>query len=124
MLRSLMVISLALTPALALAQTKTSALPPARATDMGQPTLLIPPSSIGIDLCLGELSGAYGSPMLAITLSAPQRDRVCSLLRESKWAADLQEPALAREIMCNSPDWRAAAKRVGRPCSADRPKEP
>ena len=124
MLRTLLAVSLLLgaTDAVAAAG-PTQVNQPARATDMGQPTLLIPPSSVGIDLCLGEASGAYGSPMLAITLSTPRRDRECALLRLSKWAADLQEPALAREIMCNSADWRAAALRVGKPCLADRVKE-
>ena len=116
MFRIVLALTLALTPALALAQTKTSALPPARATDMGQPTLLIPPSSIGIDLCLGELSGAYGAPMIAITLSAPQRDRVCSLLRQSKWAADTQHPELAYQLMCGSSDWRAADAKTDKRC--------
>ena len=89
MLRTLMALSLALTPAMALAATTPQINQPVRATDMGQPTLLVPPSSIGIDLCLGEASGAYGSPMLAITLSTPHRDQDCTDLRLSKWAADL-----------------------------------
>ena len=81
---------------------------PARATDMGPPTLLVPPSSIGIDLCLGEASGAYGSPMLAITLSTPHRDQDCTDLRLSKWAWDSKHPALAYQIGCASKVWREA----------------
>ena len=119
MLRSLVAITLSLAPSIAPAQapkTVDTTQTPARATTNGAPTLLIPPSSIGIDLCLGELSGAYGSPMLAITLSAPQRDRVCSLLRQSKWASDLQRPDLAYQLMCASPDWRAADAKTDKRC--------
>ena len=90
---------------IALAATRGIAAPTTQAnqppaTNMGAPTLLVPPSSIGIDLCLGEASGAYGSPMLAITLSTPRRDRDCTDLRLSKWAADLEpgHPALAYQI--------------------------
>ncbi len=120
MVRAIVGLILALAPTLALAQAPTKTVntvqTPARTTTNGAPSILIPPSSIGIDLCLGEASGAYGSPMLAITLSAAQRDQVCSLLRQAKWAADLQRPALAYQIMCASAEWRRADAKTERLC--------
>ena len=91
---------------------------PARIADMAAPTILVPPSSIGLDLCLGEASGAYGSSMLAITLSGPVRDRDCSDLRLSKWALDLApgHPALAYQIACASQTWRQADAVTERRC--------
>ena len=112
---------LAAAPALAQAPTSTtkSINQPQRETVGSAPTLQIFAASAGqSDLCIGEASGAYGSSVLAVTLDVDHRDLVCSLLRQSKWAADLGDPALSREIMCGSPDWRLAAARVGRPCAA------
>ncbi len=102
------------------AQTKTvnTVQTPARVGVNAAPSILIPPSSIGIDLCLGEASGAYASPMLAITLSGPQRDEDCTDLRLSKWALDLQpgHPALAYQIACASRTWREADAVTERLC--------
>ena len=89
---------------------------PARTTNMGAPSILIPPSSVGIDLCLGEASGAYGSAMLAITLSGPVRDRDCTDLRLSKWATDLGHPEVAYQIACASRPWREADAVTERRC--------
>jgi hypothetical protein len=88
----------------------------ARQAVAGAPSLLIPPSSVGLDLCLGEDSGAYGNAMLAVTLSMARRDEVCSLIRQSKWAADLQHPDVSYQIMCRSGDWRAADAKTARLC--------
>ena len=91
---------------------------PAQPTTSGAPTLLIPPSSVRLDLCLGEASGAYGSAMLAVTLSGPVRDRDCTDLRLSKWALDLQpgHPTLAYQIACASRTWRQADAVTERLC--------
>ena len=109
------------TPAIAQTPAKTvnTVQQTARQTTAGAPTLQVFTASAGqSDLCVGEVSGAYGNAMLAVTLDAPKRDKVCSLLRQSKWASDLGEPDLGREIMCGSEEWRAAAARIGRPCLA------
>ena len=102
------------------AQTKTvnTGQPPGRTAVSGAPSILIPPSSIGIDLCLGEASGAYASPVIAVTLSGPRRDKACTALRLSKWAADLQPgyPALAYQIACASRTWREADSVTERLC--------
>ena len=111
-----MIAGLIMAAAVVAAAPKTTALPPARATTGPAPSLLIPPSSIGIDLCLGEDSGAYGSAMLAVTISMARRDAVCSLLRQSKWAWDSQFPELSYQIMCASTDWRAADAKTVRLC--------
>ena len=108
---------LAVTPALAQTKTVNTVQQPARATVSGAPTLQIYSAAAGqADLCVGEVSGAYGNAMLAVTLNWTHRDRLCALIRQSKWAAEMGEVDLAREIMCSSADWRAAANRVGRPC--------
>ena len=104
------------------AQTKTvnTVQQNARQGVSGAPSLQVFTASAGqTDLCIGEVSGAYGNAMLAVTLDAPKRDLVCSLLRQSKWAVEIGEPDLGREIMCGSREWRAAAERVGRPCIAN-----
>ena len=95
---------------------------PARTSVNGAPSILIPPSSVGLDLCLGEASGAYASPMIAVTLSGPRRDEDCTAIRLSKWAADLQHPALAYQIGCASRPWREADAVTERLCIA--PKRP
>ena len=116
--RALVAGVIALAASSAIAAPTTQVNQPARATNMGPPTLLVPPSSIGIDLCLGEASGAYGSPMLAVTLSSPSRDKDCTDLRLSKWAADLEpgHPALAYQIACQSQPWREADAVTERRC--------
>ncbi len=112
-------VALCACPALAQTSSRTVATvqTPARETVAGTPALQIfSATSSQSDLCVGEVSGAYGGAMLAITLDWTHRDPLCALLRQSKWAAEIGEADLAREIMCQSPDWRAAAARVGRPC--------
>ena len=89
---------------------------PSRTSVNGAPSILIPPSSVGIDLCLGEASGAYANPMLAVTLSGPRIDADCRALRLSKWAADLQHVALAYQIGCASRVWREADAMTERLC--------
>ena len=117
MIRLALALALIVTPVLAqttTTKTLNTVQTPARVSTNGSPSVLIPPSSIGIDLCLGEGSGAYATSMLAITFNAPLRDSACSLLRQSKWAADLGHPEVAYQIMCASGDWkRADAKGPG-----------
>ena len=98
-------------------KTVTTVQQPARQATASAPTLQIYSAASGqADLCVGEVSGAYGNAMLAVTLDWTHRDRLCALIRQSKWAAEMGEVDLAREIMCSSAEWRAAASRVGRPC--------
>ena len=112
---------LACSPALAqptsAAKTVDTVQSSARQAVAGSPSLQVFTAAAGQpDLCIGEVSGAYGNAMLAVTLDFPRRDRECALLRKSKWAAEIGEADLAREIMCADADWRRAAARVGRPC--------
>ena len=104
----------------AAAQTPTSVTKnvntPQRETVAGTPNLQILNSSLGdADLCIGEVSGAYGNSVLAVTIDLTHRDKVCSLLRQAKLAEGTGEPDLAREIMCESPEWRSFSRQAYRP---------
>ena len=118
MLRTLMALSLALTPALALAQaSRTAALPPARVADMtAPPGIILPASSAGLDLCIGTGSAAGANSMLAFTLSGPVRDSDCTDARLSKWAWDSGHVALSYQIGCASRVWREADAVTERRC--------
>ena len=115
--------ALALLPGLASAQglapTKTvnTVQTPARQTVSQPPALqLYGPAGSQSDLCIGELSGAYGNPMLAVTVDLTHLDQTCARLRQSWFLCAHGYCPAGVQLQCLSSEVRLAMKRAGTPC--------
>ena len=119
MIRAALILTLA--PTLALAQTKTvnTVQSVARQAVAGAPNMQILTSGAAqSDLCIGEISGAYGNSVLAVTLDLTHRDVVCARLRQSWYLSAHGYGAAGIQLQCLSDEVRLAMKRAGTPCEA------
>ena len=75
----------------------------------------VPSTSSTSDLCIGLISGSVANTVVAVTLDWNSRDKTCALIRQGKLAVELQRSDLAYQIMCQSPEWRAADALMPKP---------
>ena len=112
-------IALLIIPTLALAQTKTVVQTPQRETVTGSPTLqLFGPGASQSDLCIGEVSGAYGNSVLAVTVDITRRDQVCARLRKSWFLCSHDLCPAGIQLQCMDAEVHESMKRAGTPCEA------
>lgn len=79
------------------------------------PTIISGAETCGVPISGGGSGGLFG---FALGFAVPERD--CRMIRASQQAQRLGDGAVAREIMCEVPAFRDAARRAGQPCAADR----
>lgn len=69
--------------------------------------------------CQGSTSMGAGGPGWGFAFGSTKLDRDCNTRENAKMIALMGERDVAREVMCNVPEVRAAMARVGRPCLGD-----
>ncbi len=71
------------------------------------------------ETCMGSTSAGAGFAGGAVSIGSTWEDEACIRRLDAREMKSLGDAELAREILCDSPQVRAAALRVGRPCAAD-----
>jgi hypothetical protein len=82
-------------------------------------TAIAPGLIAGGITCQGSASIGAGGPGWGFAFGSTKLDRDCNTRENAKMIALMGERDVAREVMCNVPEVRAAMARVGRPCAGD-----
>lgn len=72
------------------------------------------------ETCMGSTSVGGAGVGFGVSFGTTWRDTACVRRLDSRRISELGQNDIAFELMCDSDAVRAAAKRVGRPCVADR----
>lgn len=83
-------------------------------------TAIAPGLIAGGITCQGSTSVGAGGPGWGFAFGSTKLDRDCNTRENAKMIALMGERDVAREVMCNVPEVRAAMARVGKPCIGER----
>lgn len=71
------------------------------------------------ETCMGSTSAGAGFAGGAVSIGSTWEDEACIRRLDAREVKSMGDSETAKEIMCGSPEVRAAFKRVGRPCAID-----